>query len=107
MHFSLDVPPTLVDVQLHADIAIVLQGEEQVVRVLDDNRAMLLNVARVDRSGALPPNMQNGIFHVFGQHEGERLEALDDLMYVLEYPLDRLMLVHDSVQAEAPDGTAP
>src|SRR5690606_25236330 len=39
--------------------------------------------------------------------QGQRLEALDDLVHVLEDALDGLVLVHHAIEPEAPDRAAP
>ena len=106
MHLGLDVAAALVHVQLHADVAVVLQREEEVVGVLDDDRAVLLDVAGVDRPGALAADVEDRVVHVVGQHQGERLEPLHDLVDVLQHALDGLVLVHHAVEAEAPDRAA-
>ena len=106
MHLGLDVPATLVRRTAPADLAVVLQGEQQVVRVLDGDGAMLLDVAGVDRACALAANVEHGLVDVLAQHQRERLEALHDLVHVLEHALHGLMLVHHAVQAEAPHRAA-
>ena len=67
---------------------------------------MLLDVAGVDRAGALAADVEHRLVDVFGQHQRERLEALDDLVHVLEHALHGLVLVHHAVEAEAPDRAA-
>ena len=56
--------------------------------------------------GALAPDVEHRVVHVFGEHQGERLEPLHDLVDVLEDALDGLMLVHHPVEPEAPDRAA-
>jgi hypothetical protein len=85
MHLGFHVPATLVDVELHAHVAVVLQREEKMIRVFDRNGAMLLDVARVDWSRALAADVKHRVIHILGQHQGQRLEPLDDLMHVLQH----------------------
>ena len=106
MQLGLDVAPALVHVELHGDLAVVLEGEQQVVGVLHRDRAVLLDVARVDRARAFAPDVEHGLVDVVGEHQGERLEALNDLVHVLEHARHGLVLVHHAVEAEAPDGGA-
>ena len=73
---------------------------------LTAHRAVLLDVAGVDRPGAFAPDVEHRLVHVLGQDQRERLEPLHDLVHVLEHALDGLMLVHDAVEPEAPDGAA-
>jgi len=105
MHFGLDVTPPLVDVELHAHVTVVLQRKEQVIGILDHYRSVLLDVASVDRAGSLAADVQHRVVHVVGEHQSQRFEPLDDLMHVLEHTLHRLVLVHDAIEAETPDGT--
>ncbi len=88
------------------DLAVVLEREQQVVGILDGDRAVLLDVAGVHRAGAIAADVEHRLVHVFREDQGQRLEALDDLVHVLEHALHRLVLVHDAVEAEAPDRAA-
>ena len=106
MELGLDVAPTLVDVELAADLAVVLQREEQLIRAHHPHRAVLLDVAGVDRPGTLTPDMKHGLVDIIREHQGERLEPLDDLMHVFQHAGHGLMLVHDPIEPEAPDGAA-
>jgi hypothetical protein len=67
---------------------------------------MLLDVAGVDRPRAFPADVQHRIVHIFGEDEGQRLEPLNDLVHVFQHALHGLVLVHHTVQAEAPDRAA-
>ncbi len=67
---------------------------------------MLLDVAGVDRPGALLRIVQDRLVDVFGEHQRQRLEALDDLVHVLEHARHGLVLVHHAVEPEAPDRAA-
>ena len=69
-------------------------------------RAVLLDVAGVDRPRAFAADVQHGLVDVFGEHERERLEALHDLVHVFEHALDGLVLVHHAVEPEAPHRAA-
>ena len=88
------------------DVAVVLEREQQVVGVLDGDGAVLLDVAGVDRPRAVAADVQHGLVDVLGQDQRERLEALHDLVHVLEHALHGLVLVHHAVEAEAPDRAA-
>ena len=68
--------------------------------------AVLLDVAGVDRPGAIAADVEHGLVDVLGQDQRERLEALHDLVHVLEHALHGLVLVHHAVQAEAPHRAA-
>jgi hypothetical protein len=107
MHFGLNVAATLVDVELHGHVAIVLQRKEQMIGILDLDGAVLLDVAGVHRTGAFAANVQHSVFHILGHDQCQGLEPLHDLVDVFEHALHGLMLVHHSVEAEAPDGTSP
>ena len=102
MHLGLDIPATLVDVELHAHVPVVLQRKEEVIGILDGHRAVLLNVPGVHRPGTFPPDMQHRVIHIVGQHQRQSLEPLHDLMNVLEHALYGLVLVNDSVETETP-----
>ena len=106
MHLGLDVAAALVHVQLHGDLAVVLEREQEVVGVLDGDGAVLLDVAGVHRARALAADVEDRVVHVLGEHQGERLEPLHDLVDVLEHALHGLVLVHHAVEAEAPDRAA-
>ena len=56
--------------------------------------------------GAVAADVQHGLVHVLGQDQRQRLEALHDLVHVLEHALHGLVLVHHAVEAEAPHGAA-
>jgi hypothetical protein len=103
MHLRLDVAAALIDVELHAHVAIILQREEEMIGVLDYHRAVLLDVTRKDRSRAFTADMQNRVIHSVGQDQRQSLKALHDLMHVLQDALHGLMFVHHAVEAEAPD----
>src|SRR2546422_11776928 len=107
MLLGLDVAPALVDVQLARDLAVVLEREQQLVRVHDRHGPLRLDVAGVDRPGLVAHDVQHRFVHVGGEHQGELLEALDDLVHVFDHPRDRLVLVHHAVDPERPDGGAP
>ena len=68
--------------------------------------AVRLDVPGVDRARAALADVQHRLVHVGGEHEGQPLEALDDLVDVLQDALHGLVLVHDAVEAEAPDRAA-
>src|SRR5688500_7299001 len=106
MELGFDVAPSLVDVELHRDVPVVLQREEQVVGIHDADRPVLLDVAGMDRTRTLALDVQDGFIHLGIEHERERLEALHDLVHVFEHPRDRLVLVHHTLEPEAPDGGA-
>ena len=50
--------------------------------------------------------MQHDVFDVVRQRQRERLEVADDLVDVFDDTRDRLVLVHDAVDAERPHGRA-
>ena len=49
---------------------------------------------------------KHGLLDVVGERQRERLEVADDLVDVFDDARDGLVLVHDAVDAEAPDGGA-
>ena len=49
---------------------------------------------------------QHDVLDVVGERQRERLEVADDLVDVFDDARDRLVLVHDAVDAERPDGRA-
>ena len=106
MLFRLDVAPALVHVQLAADLAVVLQREQQLFRVDDGGGAVRLDVPGVYRPGRAPLHVQHRFVHVGGEHEGQLLEALDDLVHVFDHARNGLMLVDHAVEPEGPDGRA-
>ena len=61
-----------------------------------------LDVARVDRPGALLLDPEDGFVDVLVEHQGQRLEPLNDLVDVLEHAGHGLVLVHHAVQPEGP-----
>jgi hypothetical protein len=78
-----------------------------VVRGIHDaDSAAFHDVARGDRSGIGLRDAQDRLIDVVGQREDERLEVGDNLVDVFGDAGDRLVLVHDAVDAEAPDGAA-
>ncbi len=104
---GLDVPSALVDVQLPGDLAVVLQREQQLVGIHDRHRAVLLDVARVDRPRAVALNVQDRLVYLRGEHQRQLLQPLNDLMHVLDDRGDRLVLVDHAVETEGPHGGAP
>ena len=80
--------------------------KSRLVGIDDPNRGIGLDVPGVDRALAVALDREDGFVDVFGQHQGQRLEPLDDLVHVLVNALHGLMLVHDPVEAEGPDGGA-
>ena len=102
MLVGLDVAAALVHVQLDVEIAVVLEREE-VVRTVDDARAARrVDVGRRDRAGFGLRDVQHGVFDVVRQDQRQRLEVADDLVDVFDDARDRLVLVHDAVDAEPP-----
>jgi hypothetical protein len=75
-----------------------------VVGVLDGDRAVLLDITRVDRPRGVAADVEDRLVHVLREHEREGLQALDDLVHVLEDALHGLVLVHHAVHSEGPDG---
>ncbi len=52
-------------------------------------------------------DVQDRLVHVRRQHQRQLLQPLNDLVHILDHPGDGLVLVHDAVQAEGPNGRAP
>ena len=50
--------------------------------------------------------MQHGALDVFGERQRQRLQVADDLVHVFDDAGDRLVLVHDAVDPDAPHGRA-
>ena len=107
MLFRLDVSATLVHIQLAADLAVVLHREQQLIGIHDRHGAVRLDVAREHGSGLVVLDVQDGLVHVGHQHQRQLLQALDDLVHVLDHTGDRLMLVDDAIQAERPHRRPP
>jgi hypothetical protein len=106
MLLRLDVPAALVDVQLAVDFAIVLQREQQLLGRHHRDRAVRFDVARIDRSRLLGPDMQHGLVNVGREHQRQLLQPRDDLMDIFDHAGNRLVLVHHAIEAEGPDGRA-
>ena len=107
VHLALDVAPALVHVQLDRDLAVFLDGEEQVVAVDDLDARMRLEIAGVDRADAVLLDGQRGLIDVRVDDEDEGLEPLDDLVHVLQHADDGLVFVHHAVHPEGPHGAPP
>ena len=103
MLLGLHVAATLVHVELARDVAVVLYREEQLLGVLNRDGAVRLEVASVHRTRLLDLETKHGLVHFGRQHQGQLLQALDDLMHVFHDARNRLVLVHDTVDAERPD----
>ena len=76
------------------------------IGILHRDGAVLLDVAGVDRSRAFATNVKHGLVDIFAHDQRQRLEALHDLVNVLEHALYGLVLVHDAVEPEPPDRAA-
>ena len=77
------------------------------VRGVDDPRAAgSLDIGGRDRPGFALRNAQHRLLDVVGQGERQRFEVADDLVDVLHDTRNRLVLVYDAVDPEAPDGGA-
>jgi len=103
----LHVAAAFVHVQLATDVAVVLDGEQQLIRIDDRDRAVGFDVARVDRTGFVVFDVHHRFVHVGREHQRELLQPLDDLMHVLDHPGNRLVLVHHAVEPEGPHRRAP
>jgi hypothetical protein len=103
---GLDVAAALVDVELDREVAVLGQREQVVRRV--EHRDPRLGLDGPGRDGPRPVHgqAQHRLFLVLIEGEGERLELADDLVHVLDHAGDRLMLVHDAVDADRPHGRA-
>jgi len=103
MLLGFDVPAALVHIQLAGDVAVVLHREQQLLGVLDRDRAVRLEIARVDRTGLLHLEAEHGLVDVRREHQRQLLEALNDLMHIFDHARNRLMLVNDAIDPECPD----
>ena len=65
VHLGFDVATTLVDVELHGHVAVILQRKEKMIGVLDHDRAMFLDIASVDRARTFTPDVQDRVINVF------------------------------------------
>jgi hypothetical protein len=65
---------------------------------------VLLEITRVHRAGFLDLEAQHGLVHFGSEDERELLQALNDLVDVFDDARNGLVLVHDAVDAECPDG---
>ena len=106
MLLGLHVAASLVDVQLTRDVPVVLQREEELVRVHDRDRAVGLDVASIHGPRLAVLDVEHRLVHVGGDHQRQLLQPLDDLVDVLDDSRDGLVLVHHAVQAERPDRRA-
>src|SRR2546421_15560 len=80
---EVDEAAALVHIQLARDIAVVLYGEEQLLGVLNRDRAVCLEVARIQRTRLFDLEAQHRLVDLWREHQRQLLETLDDLMYVL------------------------
>ena len=103
---GLDVSATLVDVQLDVQVAIVLQRQDVMPRIDDTHAGHGVHVASSHRAHTVFRDAQHGALDVVRQGKRERLEIADDLMDVLDHAGDRLVFVHDAVDADAPNRRA-
>ena len=75
------------------------------IRIRDDDRTVLLDIAGIDRTGAVFRDVQHGFIDVLDHHQGQRLETLNDLVDVFQDTLHGLVFVHHAVHPYAPHGT--
>ena len=102
MHLGLDVAAALVHVEIHRYFAIVLQREEEMIGIHHPHRGVDLDVARHHRAGARLPDLEHGLVGMLVEHQRQRLQALHDLVHVLEHAGHGLVLVHHAVEPERP-----
>src|SRR4051794_36647640 len=104
---GLYVPTTATDVQLDVDVAIALQREEVLVAIDDRDATLALDVGSGHSAGRVLRNAKDGVLDALVQRQRERLEIADDLVDVFNDARDRLVLVKNAIDAEAPyRGTA-
>ena len=60
-----------------------------------------------DRPRLVGVQLEDDLFHVVVDGHDERLEVLDDLVDILDDALNRLVLVHDAIDAERPNRGDP
>ena len=65
-----------------------------------------VDVGRGDRAGCRLRDVKDDVLDVFGKRERQRLEVANDLVDVFDDTRNRLVLVHDAVDAERPHGRA-
>ena len=101
-----DEAPPLVHVELHVEGAILLQREQVMVGIHDLGPGGRLDHGSRHRPGLVDVQLQDALFDVVVEGDDQRLEVLNDLVDVLDDPLDGLVLVHHAVDPERPDRSA-
>src|SRR5207237_8910754 len=107
MLLRLDVAAALVHVQLAPDVAVVLDGEQELIGIDDRDGTVRLDVARVYRAGFVVLDVHHRLVHIGREDQRELLQPLDELVHVLHHTGNRLVLVHHAVEPEGPRGRPP
>jgi hypothetical protein len=103
MLIGFDVPTTAADVQFYVDLAITLQREEVLVTIDDRDAALAFDVGRGYSARRVFRNAKNCVLDALVQRKRECLEIADDLVDVFDDARNRLVLVKNTIDAEAPN----
>ena len=73
------------------------------VRIVYRHATHRTDITGGDRARFIHADGERRLGDIVVQSDDERLEILNDLMHVLDHALDRLVLMHNTVDAECPN----
>ena len=93
----------LLDAQFDVELALVVNRHQEVVRLVNRHATHRHDIGRRDRARLRYLDHEHRLGNILVQTEDERFEVLNDLVNVLDHPLNGLMLMHHAVDPKRPN----